>query len=134
VLAVTDVSTGYHWTTPLRLKSDATDKLHHIILSMPETHHPLTLCTDGGGKFFNARLDLWLNEQGILHPLAPPYTSKYNSLSEGFLHTLMAHMRCCLIDTGLPDKYWAEACAHATYLVNITPTKVNTDFASPYEL
>jgi len=41
MLAVTDVSTRYHWTTPpLRLKSDATDKLHHIILSMPETHCP----------------------------------------------------------------------------------------------
>jgi len=76
VLAVTDVSTSYHWTTPLRLKSDAMDKLCHIILSMPETHHPLTLCTDGSGEFFNARLDLWLNKQGILHPSAPPYTSE----------------------------------------------------------
>jgi len=62
VLAVTDVSTRYHWTTPLRLKSDAMDKLCHIILSMPETHSPLTLRTDGVGEFFNARLNLWLNE------------------------------------------------------------------------
>jgi len=22
------------------------------------------------------------------------------------------------MDTGLPDKYWAEACAHSTYLIN----------------
>jgi len=51
-----------------------------------------------------------------------------------FLRTLMAHVRCCLIDAGLADKYWAEACAHATYLVNVTPTKVNTDYASLYEL
>jgi len=134
VLAVTDMSTRYHWTVPLRLKSDATDKLHHIILSMPETHRPLNLRTDGSGKFFNACLGLWLNEQGILHPPAPPYTSEYNGLSECFLRTLMAHVRCCLIDAGLPDKYWAEACAHAIYLVNVTPTKVNTDYASPYEL
>jgi len=130
VLAVTDVSTRYHWTTPLRLKSDATDKLCYIILSMPETHRPLTLCTDGGGEFFNARLNLWLNKQGILHPPAPPYTSEYKGLSEHFLCTL----RCCLIDAGLPDKYWAEACAHTTYLVNLTPTKVNTDYTSLYEL
>jgi len=74
--------------------------------------------------------DLWLNKQGILHPPAPLYTSEYNGLSECFLSTL----RCCLIDTGLSEKYWAEACAHPTYLVNITPTKVNTDYASPYEL
>jgi len=47
VLAVTDASTRNHWTAPLRLKSDETDKLFHIILSMPETHHPLTLRTDG---------------------------------------------------------------------------------------
>jgi len=39
VQAVTDMSTRYHWTAPLRLKSDATDKLCHIILSMLE---PLT--------------------------------------------------------------------------------------------
>jgi len=104
VLAVTDLSTRYHWTAPLRLKSDATDKLHHIILSMPETHRPLTLCTDGGGEFFNACLDLWLNKQGILHPPAPPYTSEHNSLSECLLRTLMARVRCCLKDAGLPDK------------------------------
>jgi len=77
VLAVTDMSTHYHWTAPLRLKSDETDKLCHIILSMPETHRPLTLRTDGGGKFFNARLDLWLNEQGfclLLHHHTPQST------------------------------------------------------------
>jgi len=101
---------------------------------MPETHCPLTLHTDGGGEFFNEPLNLWFNKMGILHPPAPPHTSEYNSLSEHFLHTLMAHVRCCLIDAGLPDKYWAEACAHATYLVNISPTQVNTDCASPYEL
>jgi len=105
MLAVTDVSTRYHWTTPLRLKSDAMEKLCHIILSVPETHCPLTLRTDGGGEFFNACLGLWLNEQGILHPPAPPYTSEYNGLSEHFLHTLMARVKCCLISTGLPDKY-----------------------------
>jgi len=134
MLAGTDMSTRYHWTTPLRLKSDAMDKLCHIILSMPETHPPLTLRTDGGGEFFNACLNLWLNKQGILHPPAPPYTSEYKGLSECFLRTLMAHVRCCLIDAGLPDKYWAEACAHVTYLVKVTPIKVNTDYASPYEL
>jgi len=84
VLALTGVSTCYHWTSPLKLKSDATDKICHIILSMPETHHPLTLHTDGGGEFFNACLDLWLNKQGILHPPAPPYISEYNGLSECF--------------------------------------------------
>jgi len=104
VLAGTDVSTRYHWTAPLRLKSDAMDKLCHIILSMPETHRHLTLRTDGGGEFFNAHLDLWLNKQGILHPPAPPYTSEYNCLSERFLRTLMACVRCCLIDAGLQDK------------------------------
>jgi len=87
VTACSDVSTHYHWTTPLRLKGEAMDMLHHIILSMPETHHPLTLHTDGGGKFFNACLDLWLNKQGILHPPAPPYTSEYSSPSEHFLCT-----------------------------------------------
>jgi len=86
VLAVTDVSTHYHWTAPLRLKSDSTDKLCHIILSMPETHCPLTLRTDGGGEFFNARLDLWFNKLGILHPPAPPYTSEYNGLRALSVH------------------------------------------------
>jgi len=45
VLTVTDMSTCYHWTTPLKLKSDAMDKHYHMILSMPETHHPLAPVT-----------------------------------------------------------------------------------------
>jgi len=45
--------------------------------------------SNGSGKLFNTCLDLWFNEQGILHPPAP-YTSDYNGLLDCFLCTLMA--------------------------------------------
>jgi hypothetical protein len=35
ILAVTNVRTRYHWTVPIKLKSDASDKLRHIILGIP---------------------------------------------------------------------------------------------------
>jgi len=59
------------------------------------------------------------------------HTPQSTTVLECFLCTLMACVRCCLIDA---DKYWAEACAHETYLVNVTPTEVNPDYASLYEL
>jgi hypothetical protein len=34
ILTVTDVATQHHWVEPLHLKSDASNKLHHIILSL----------------------------------------------------------------------------------------------------
>jgi hypothetical protein len=132
ILAVTNVSTHYHWTILIKLKSDAGDKLRHIILSMPSDRRPCILQTDGGGEFFNMHLDLWLNEQGIMHPPAPPYTSEYNGLSEWFLQTLMARTWCCLLKSSMTNHYWAEASQHMTYLINVTPTKANMDSLSPY--
>jgi len=42
VLAVTDLSKHYHWITPLRLKSDATDQnlSHHLeyVINSPPSH------------------------------------------------------------------------------------------------
>jgi hypothetical protein len=67
-----------------------------------------------------------------MHPPAPPYTSKYNSLSERFLQTLMAQTRCCLLKSGMPNHYWAEASSHTMYLINATPTKANVDGLLPY--
>jgi len=49
VIAVTDMSTCYHTQA-----EESCNSICHIILSMPETHCPLTLHTDGSGKFFNA--------------------------------------------------------------------------------
>jgi hypothetical protein len=92
------------------------------------------LHTNGGGEFFNTCLDLWLHEQGIQHPPAPQYTSEYNGLSERFSCMLLARICCCLLDSGLPNCYWAEAAVHTAHLVNCTPTKANTNNLLLYQV
>jgi hypothetical protein len=46
----------------------------------------------------------------------------------------MACTRCCLLESGMPNHYWAEVSSHVMYLINATPTKANVDSLLPYHM
>ena len=39
----------------------------------------------------------------------------------------MEAMRCMLVDSGLPHRFWVEALSTAAYLINRSPTKTLSD-------
>ena len=47
--------------------------------------------------------------------------------------TIMEKVRCLLSESGLEEKFWAEATATSVYLINRTPSSAN-DFNIPEEL
>jgi len=59
-----------------------------------------------------------LRTNGIIFHLSCPYTSPQNGKAERILRTLNNSMQTLLIDASMPPKYWAEALAVATYLLN----------------
>lgn len=82
-----------------------------------------TLRTDNGGEYVSAAFECFLKDSGIIHQLTVPYTAEQNGKAERLNRTIVEKLRCMLIDSELPNSFWAEAANTAVYLINRSPTK-----------
>lgn len=75
---------------------------------------------DNGREYVNHSFSVFLEEEGIE---TPNYSSIQNGVGERANRTIVERARSMLIDSNLPKRYWAEAIATATYLINRSPSK-----------
>nr|GEW16865.1 retrovirus-related Pol polyprotein from transposon TNT 1-94 [Tanacetum cinerariifolium] len=61
-------------------------------------------------------------ESGIARHLTVAETPQPNGLAEQMNRKLLNKVRCLLIQSGLPDSFYAEATATTTYLINRSPS------------
>jgi hypothetical protein len=66
-------------------------------------------------------MDELLAAYGIVFHLSCPHTSPQNGKAERILRTLNNSVRTMLLHASMPPKYWVEALAAATYLLNRRP-------------
>lgn len=90
------------------------------------------LQTDNGGEFTRLDFDNYLKERGIKRRLTVPYNREQNGTSERKNRTLFDAARCLLLESNLPNIFWAEAVNTANYLKNRSPTR-NSDGRTPFE-
>lgn len=78
--------------------------------------------SDSGGEYqaFNS----FLKQNGILHYLACPYTSKQNSRAERKHRHITKMGLTILTQAKMPLTFWWEAFHTATYLINRLPTPI----------
>ena len=82
------------------------------------------LRTDNGGEFTSTKFKEFLKSKGIRYERTIPKIPEQNGVVERLNRTLVEIVRSMLIDSKLPQKFWAEALSTATYLRNRSPTKV----------
>ena len=94
-----DDATGTYHVYPLKLKSDAYEKIkEHIRWVSQETGMQLkALHSDGGGEFKNDDLKDWMKEQHITWRPSAPYTPEQNGKAERLNYTLMSSVRSILL-------------------------------------
>ena len=80
------------------------------------------LRTDNGLEFCNVQFDSFCNKNGIARHRTCTYTPQQNGVAKRMNHTIMEKVRCMLNQSGLEEKFWAEAAATAAYLINRTPS------------
>ena len=81
------------------------------------------LRADGGGEFISTKLKEFCETQGINIKYATPYLHEENGLAERGWRTLVTMKDSLLIDSGLPNDFWAEAMETSNYLRNRLPTR-----------
>ncbi|KAA8906142.1 hypothetical protein DIURU_001197 [Diutina rugosa] len=74
--------------------------------------------TDGGKEFDNNELKSYCNEKGIVHTLATPFEPQQNGPAERVNRTILQNIRINLLQSGVPDRYWPWAAAHAVNVMN----------------
>jgi hypothetical protein len=79
---------------------------------------------DNGREFDNSSTRIFLLSHNTQLQMSCPYTSSQNGKAERIIHSVNNVIRTLLIQTSLPECYWAERLHTATYLLNRLPTTV----------
>lgn len=91
------------------------------------------LRTDNGLEFCNTKFDAYCKKHGIDRNRTCAYTPQQNGVAERMNRTVMEKVRCLLDESGLAEKFLAEAAATAAYLINRSPSSA-VDHSIPEEL
>ena len=89
-------------------------------------------CDNGRGEYDNSLFRGILRVSGISFEPSPPYTQHKNGVSERMIRTLVTKAPAMLLDSKLPDQFWAEAINTASYLHDRSPSRT-TGGHTPYE-
>uniref|UniRef100_A0A251VEZ8 Putative zinc finger, CCHC-type n=1 Tax=Helianthus annuus TaxID=4232 RepID=A0A251VEZ8_HELAN len=113
------------WVYFLKFKSEALNyfKLFKAMTEKQSDHVKKTLRTDRGGEYCGRSFQEYLKVNGIHHQLTNSYSPQQNGVAERKNRTLMELSRSMMNIKKLPNMYWAEAIACATYILNRTVTK-----------
>ncbi|MBW0532418.1 hypothetical protein O181_072133 [Austropuccinia psidii MF-1] len=144
---LTTVRSGTCWHS--RLGHPSNQVLKSMGLPIPDKEH-CDVCVRGKMmlKPFNSHFDkverpldcLHLDlhtsfkfASGFVHVASPPYTPQLNGFVERANRTILEKARCLLLESNLPNQYWAEAVNHSTLLKNLIPTPSRKN-RSPFRL
>lgn len=134
-LVLVDDFTHYVWTFPLRAKSEVLQCLLHFH-AYTRTQFQLPLIafqTDNGKEFDNHGLRTHLANHGVNLRLSCPYTSSQNGKAKRIIRTLNDCIHSLLLHAAMPDKFWVEALATATHLLNRRPCQTS-GAVTPFQL
>ena len=132
---IVDDYSRYTWTRFLRSKADTAEELV-LFFTMIQTRLNQVICSirsDHGTEFENSTLDRFCMENGTSHNFSAPRTPQQNGGVERKNRTLVNIARNMIIESNLPQSFWAKAVNTAFHVTNrclIRAILNNT----PYEL
>ena len=123
------------WVYFLATKDEAFDKFCEWKCLVENQVDKKVMClrTDNGLEFCNNAFNVFCKKNGIERHRTCAYTPQQNGVAERMNRTIMEKVRCLLDESGLEEKFWAEAVATAVYVINRTPSSAN-DLNIPEEL
>src|ERR1700678_907307 len=130
---------GKSWQTMtyfLKQKSKAFEKfkLYRSFVETQTGNKIKKLRADVGREYLNKEIRNILLKNGIQQETTTPHSSAQNRIAEQLNRTLVEHARTMLHQHQLPNSFWKEAVAYATYLKNRSPTRVLKDNKVPDEV
>lgn len=127
---------GYIRIIPIERKSDVPLEFANytkFIENKFETR-VATLRSDKAKELISGDLELFCKQAGIESDSGNRYSPQLNGLSERKNRDINVKTKAMLYEAKLPTKYWEYAIEALEYVINITPTKTNALFKTPFEI
>ena len=123
------------WIYFLETKGEAFSKFKEWKLEVENQTSKKVKClrTDNGLEYCNTKFDEFCKGAGIKRHRTCVYTPQQNGVSERMNRTIMERVRCMLAESGMEERFWAEAASTAVYLINRSPSSA-IEFKIPEEL
>lgn len=109
------VSTSQKW------RSQAYQKPYHQTWDWHRVQSKI-VHVDQGGEFFDAELQNWFKEKGIVLKISAPDTHQQNGVAEQFNQTTHEHALAMLKEAGMANGFWPQAHLYVSYTYNWSPT------------
>ena len=123
-LGVIDDCSQIGWKWFLHHKSDTAEHIRNLITEL-ETGTKCKVkivCVDWGGEFFDAELQNWFKEKGIVLEISAPNTHQQNGVAEWFNQTIHECALAILKEAGMANGFWPQAHLYVSYTHNWSPT------------
>lgn len=91
------------------------------------------LRTDNGLEYCNRRFDQFCKEEGVVRHRTCTYTPQQNGVAERLNRSIMNKVRSMLSESGLDQKFWAEAASTSVYVINRLPSSA-IEFKIPEQM
>ena len=88
---------------------------------------------DQGGEFFDAELQNWFKEKGIVLKISAPDIHQQNGVAEQFNQTTHEHALAMLKEAGMANGFLPQAHLYASYTHNWSPTQALEE-TTPYKV
>ncbi|GKF09859.1 putative ribonuclease H-like domain-containing protein, partial [Tanacetum coccineum] len=134
-LVITDDFSRFSWTFFLRTKDETSAILKDFIRKIENqlNQKVKTIRCDNGTEFKNRDVIEFCGLKGIKREYSNARTPQQNGVAERKNRTLIEAARTMLVDSFLPNTFWAEAVSTACYVLNrVLVTKPHNK--TPYEL
>ncbi|KAL1564721.1 Integrase catalytic domain-containing protein [Salvia divinorum] len=123
-LSIIDDYSRKLWVYILKEKSDAFSKFKDWCAEVELEKGSTLKClrTDNGLEFLSADFNKFCSDKGIKRHRTVPSNPQQNGVAERMNRTILERVRCMLISSGMPRKFWAEAVTTAAVLINKCPS------------
>ena len=123
------------WIYFLKTKDEAFDtfKEWKVEVETQTGRNLKCLRTDNGLEYCNKIFDSYCASTGVKRHMNCVYTPQQNGVSERMNRTIMERVRCMLSESGMEERFWAEAASTTVYLINRSPSSA-IDYKLPEEL
>jgi transposase InsO family protein len=132
-VTVLDDFSKFKAVKPIAKRNDAPSFIKEVILNWESqtNHKTAAIRHDRAKEYMAEELTDWYKSRGIEMQPTTGYSPQKNGAAERLNRTLWETTLAMLADSGLPDKWWAEALSHACHLRNVCSS---TGGPTPWEL
>ena len=120
ILVIVDDYSRYTWTRFLRSKAETPEELL-VFFKMIQTKLNQVIAGirfDHGTEFENSKIDQLCMKNGTSHKFFAPRTPQQNGVVERKNRTFVNIARTMIIESNLPQSFWAEAINTACHVTN----------------